>query len=732
MAESSKWQKDESISTARQVLVFDGQDDIVEIPQDPFENNTTFTISLWIKPYLLNSGWQGFIGKQEYRRKPSMWIAPNNNGLHYDSYSLEYDRYSDVINNFFESTKQWIHVTWVKEGTEYRLYRNGELFALRKAPEAFKTKASSYLIGGVSSFFRGEISEVSIWSVARTLEEIREDMQRTLKGNELGLSYYWQLNEGSGEIARDRVNRTNNGAITGATWKEVNIPLADESDGGEVEETSTPTTGEKETPQTSDGEGTQTGDETGTSDEGGNQPELVQPPNDGNVYFKNPTPQLAYPPQPVLSFDGTDDFVNLGQQPNLKIGNEITLETWVYIEPLQEWPNSGIVSNFDENNSDQSGYGLLMDDNNGIDFILNLSSNNQIRYTYINSRSIEESKWHHVAGTYNGEVMKIYVDGVETASKAVSSTGINYNPESDLRLGIYEFDDENYYFQGKIAEVRVWNIARTPEDIQKDMHRRLFGYEKGLVAYWRLNEGSGDAVEDKTVSNNSGTINGATWQEVEVPIESLSVLTFDGSGDYVELPIESIPTGNEITVSFWAYGGDSLPKNNSVIIAVPTNGVYFVNVHLPWGDGKVYFDCGSDGKSYNRIYKSASPEDYKGKWTHWAFSLNAATGQMLIYLNGEVWCEGSNKHLPIPKPDKVTLGNSYDGSLRELAIWNKALSNEEIKAKMYGNLTGEESGLVAYYPLDEGSGDTVYDKTENGHNGTIHDATWQQEEKKTT
>ncbi len=178
--------------------------------------------------------------------------------------------------------------------------------------------------------------------------------------------------------------------------------------------------------------------------------------------------------------DGEDDFVNLGQQPNLTIGKELTLEAWVYIEPSQTWPNCGIVSNFDENNSDQSGYGLLMDDNRGIDFILNLSSNNQIRYTYINSGGIEPNKWHHIAGTCNGEVMKIYVDGVETKSLAASSTGINYNPESDLRLGIYEFEDENYYFQGKIAEVRIWNIARSQEDIQKDMYRRLKGNESGL------------------------------------------------------------------------------------------------------------------------------------------------------------------------------------------------------------------------------------------------------------
>ncbi len=52
--------------------------------------------------------------------------------------------------------------------------------------------------------------------------------------------------------------------------------------------------------------------------------------------------------------------------------------------------------------------------------------------------------------------------------------------------------------------MRVWKIARTQEDIQKDMYRRLEGTEAGLVGYWALNEGSGDTVSDKTGNGNNG------------------------------------------------------------------------------------------------------------------------------------------------------------------------------------------------------------------------------------
>ena len=70
------------------------------------------------------------------------------------------------------------------------------------------------------------------------------------------------------------------------------------------------------------------------------------------------------------------------------------------------------------------------------------------------------------------------------------------------------------YFEGEIAEVRVWNIVRTPEEIKQNINSRLSGNEPGLVGYYPLN---GDA-NDKTSKANHGTINGAIWQQGEVPI----------------------------------------------------------------------------------------------------------------------------------------------------------------------------------------------------------------------
>jgi len=143
-----------------------------------------------------------------------------------------------------------------------------------------------------------------------------------------------------------------------------------------------------------------------------------------------------------------------------------------------------------------------------------------------------------------------------------------------------------------------------------------------------------------------------------MPLEPVTeyMLTFDGQDDWIELPPVSIPSGNEITCSFWAYGGEALPTANSVIEAWSANNQRILNVHLIWSNSCVFFDCGNIGASfdsYDRLMKQINAADCKGKWSHWAFTKNATTGSMKIYLNGNLWHEETNKRIPISQAAKA-------------------------------------------------------------------------------
>ena len=69
-------------------------------------------------------------------------------------------------------------------------------------------------------------------------------------------------------------------------------------------------------------------------------------------------------------------------------------------------------------------------------------------------------------------------------------------------------------------------------------------------------------------------------------------------------------------------------------------------------------------------------------------------------------------------------GEHWDGNLDEVAIWNTALTEEQIQPYLSSSLSGSETGLVGYWNFNEGESTTLTDQTSNGNNGTIVGATW--------
>ena len=197
-----------------------------------------------------------------------------------------------------------------------------------------------------------------------------------------------------------------------------------------------------------------------------------------------------------------------------------------------------------------------------------------------------------------------------------------------------------------------------------------------------------------------------------------------------------IPTGpmsnisDEITISFWSYGNEKVqPIHNSIFHGVDSNNNRQVNLHLPWGNSSIYWDCGNDGTGYDRINKGATTDEFKGSWSHWAVTKNASNGDMKIFHNGELWHSGTNKNRLIDIQEFIiaTSGNanrSYYGNIDEFRIWNKELSEATIQNWMYKPVSTSHpdySNLIAYYNLDEGSGTLVNDASANAETGTIND-----------
>ena len=131
--------------------------------------------------------------------------------------------------------------------------------------------------------------------------------------------------------------------------------------------------------------------------------------------------------------------------------------------------------------------------------------------TPVGSMVLDE--WRHVAATYDTttSTVRMWIDGVEqTVSYTVApSGGIADNAADDLLVG--NIATLNKGFEGAIDEVSVWNSVREPGDIESGRDYPLFGDEPGLAAYWRMDEGGGDTLEDGSAGGNDAARVEADW-----------------------------------------------------------------------------------------------------------------------------------------------------------------------------------------------------------------------------
>jgi hypothetical protein len=214
-------------------------------------------------------------------------------------------------------------------------------------------------------------------------------------------------------------------------------------------------------------------------------------------------------------------------------------------------------------------------------------------------------------------------------------------------------------------------------------------------------EGSADTANCMMWANNNFAVDLASNGHVVIDASSLSSIK------------------NELSIAFWALrDAKSLPTNTSVIYGWAADpNQRQLNIHFPWSDGSIYFDCGYAAGGYDRINKAAGVNDYEGQWNHWVFTKNAVTGNMLVYLNGTLWLSGGSKTKTLSLMNMIlgkdqNLQNNYKGKINELSIWDKVLSATEVKAWMnrpIDNTHPQYANLVAYYPMNEGNGTSLAD-----------------------
>jgi hypothetical protein len=227
----------------------------------------------------------------------------------------------------------------------------------------------------------------------------------------------------------------------------------------------------------------------------------------------------------ALSFDGVNDAAIVANAPLMPTGNApYTAEMWVLVRSYRSY--AGGYNGFVWSVGDE-GHGRLTT-------IVVLNHN--IGLTHWNPDwdtgvPLPLCTWTHIATTWDGAVQRLFVNGSEVWSAGAAPF--------DLRAGSVTFGKhdnyDDYYLDGLIDEVRIWDVARSPAEIAGAWDRTVDPGSPNLVAYWNFDEPSGDQFLD-LAGGQDGLLHGAARVESPVPcvadynhdcaVNTLDVLAF--------------------------------------------------------------------------------------------------------------------------------------------------------------------------------------------------------------
>jgi uncharacterized delta-60 repeat protein len=200
---------------------------------------------------------------------------------------------------------------------------------------------------------------------------------------------------------------------------------------------------------------------------------------------------------------------------------------------------------------------------------------------------------------------------------------------------------------------------------------------------------------------------------------SAHTISFDGVDDYVNIPLATSPT--VYTVEMWVKPAST---SDAVIFERTNDGgpETAFSHELDIKDGKFQHYL-FDGNSWSVLGVTTVVAN---TWYHVAITA-ANNGMMRLYVNGveegtavsigTLWTEGNRYVLNGYRTSPGLI--QYTGLIDEVRIWNSQRSQAQISGSMNSQLVGNESGLLAYWNCDEGTGTTMYDQTSNSYTATM-------------
>ena len=295
--------------------------------------------------------------------------------------------------------------------------------------------------------------------------------------------------------------------------------------------------------------------------------------------------------------------------------------------------------------------------------------------------SIPSGAWIHLVGTFDGSYLRIYKNGVFVTQTAQTHNSLTSGP-------FYIGNTNNYFFNGKIDDVRIYNRALSAQEVAQlyalgnvnAAHSSTVTLSTGLVGYWTFDGGAmnwkTNTVADSSGQGNTGSLVSLGTTTSPTIGKIGQALKFNGSTSYVSFPTQTLT--DNFTISYW-------DKTNSYTNSMPFGGASTANGYI-WEYSGTQLQVSNDGETkYARLtYQSAS--DFG--WKHVVVVVSAA--KVNIYKNG-IFQNSQQFASPFTMTvsrigDAYSSSYSFNGTIDDVRVYNRALSAQEV-AQLY--LTGK-------------------------------------------
>jgi hypothetical protein len=242
----------------------------------------------------------------------------------------------------------------------------------------------------------------------------------------------------------------------------------------------------------------------------------------------------------VVDFDGSNDYIDCGNDSSLQITGALTISTWLNQGAISDGSETVIYSKGDQGSARGVVLSIFrLDSSGGYTGFFALSSNGT-SYAIISSIAYGVldnyiGEWIHISATYDGAGnTKIYLNGTLQDSDSTSSFTIN-NSSQNAFVGSDGSASRTY--EGSISSLAVYNTAKSAEEIYA-IYQQGITYDEsslsGLVGYWRMGDDTSKAyptIADSSSNSNDGTItNGASDDIVQQMVAGYDLGAFESTG----------------------------------------------------------------------------------------------------------------------------------------------------------------------------------------------------------